>query len=457
MNAIMKWLEKYVMPVAAKVGSIRWLVALRDAFIATLPITMAGSLATLLNALVQTYPAQWGWNGFVTAMQPLIDLNNVVSTGSLTIFAVFFAAMWGYHLSTQYNVDGVAGALVSVAAFFIGINPAATIALSANLPQSAIKLLTAAGATVSGKTVSVGNVFPFGNLGAGSLFTAMIFGALALVVYIYLMKKDITIKMPDTVPPAVSKAFVSLIPAIAALYVVGLVNVLFKALTGQVFGDWLSATIQAPLLNAGQSFGMVVLVTFLVQLFWFFGIHGSSVLQPVLDSIWTTAQLANIAAVNNGTALPFKWVRGSFDAYAWYGGAGGTIVLLTVLLLFSKRADERTVAKLAYAPGLFNINEPVMFGLPIVLNPIYFIPFILAPVVNVSVAYWVTMAGWVSPVQLQVPWITPPILNALMATNFDVRAAVLAVVNMAIAFAIWLPFVLAANREQEMEVEASGD
>ncbi|MFD1433246.1 PTS sugar transporter subunit IIC [Lacticaseibacillus yichunensis] len=457
MQVIMNWLEKYVVPVAAKIGSIPWLVALRDSFIATLPITMAGSLATLLNALLSTYPAQWGWTGFVNAMAPVIAIDGIVGTGSLSIFAVFFAAMWGYHLSTAYDVDGVAGALVSLSAFFMGINSNATVTVAKNLSKSVSKLFTDAGATVTGGTVTVPSAFAIGNMGSASLFTAMIFGAIALVVYIFLMKKDISIKMPDTVPPAVSKAFVSLIPGIAALYAVAIIGYLFSHFTGKNFGDWLSATIQAPLLHAGQGAGMVILVALLVQIFWFFGIHGPNVLAPILESIWGTSQIANVQAFQNGDPLPFKWVRGSFDAYVWFGGSGGTIVLLIAILLFSKRADEKTVAKLAFAPGLFNINEPVMFGLPIVLNAIYFIPFIVAPVLNTAIAYFVTMAGWVGPVKIAVPWITPPVLNALMATGFDWRAAVLAIVNMVIAFFIWVPFVMASSRVQQDTVDESAN
>ena len=122
MQGIVNWLEKYVVPVATKIGSIPWLVALRDGFISTMPITMAGSLATLLNALLQTYPTQWGWTGFVNAIQPIVAIDGLVSNGSLGIFAVFFAAMWGYHLAENYHADGLGGALVSLSAFFISVN-----------------------------------------------------------------------------------------------------------------------------------------------------------------------------------------------------------------------------------------------------------------------------------------------------------------------------------------------
>ncbi|MFC6314267.1 PTS sugar transporter subunit IIC [Lapidilactobacillus achengensis] len=455
MQGIVNWLEKYVVPVATKIGSIPWLVALRDGFISTMPITMAGSLATLLNALLQTYPTQWGWTGFVNAIQPIVAIDGLVSNGSLGIFAVFFAAMWGYHLAENYHADGLGGSLVSLSAFFLSINSSTSLTLAKPLSSSVAKMFTDANAAVDGKTVTISNLFAFGQLNSAALFTAMILGGLAVVIYIWLLHKDITIKMPDTVPPAVSKAFTAMIPSMAAIFGVAILNYLFNKLTGQVFGDWINATIQAPLMKLGQGPGLVILVSLLVQILWFFGIHGPNVLGPILEGVWTPTQNLNIQALIDGKQAQYYWTRSSFDAYVWFGGSGGTIVLLAAILIFSKRADEKAVAKLALAPGLFNINEPVMFGLPIVLNAIYFIPFILAPVVNTIIAYFVTAAHWVSPVTISVPWITPPVLLAWLATNFDWRAAVLALVNIVIAFFIWLPFVLASSRMAADEEQAA--
>ncbi|MCH4057222.1 MAG: PTS sugar transporter subunit IIC [Lactobacillaceae bacterium] len=446
MQAIMNWLEKYVVPIATKIGSIKWLMALRDGFIATMPITMAGSLSTLLNALLQTYPEQWGWTGFVNAVQPIITIDGTVWNGSLAIFSIYFASMWGYHLAHNYGVDGLSGSLLSVAAFFMSINNTSMVSLTKNISQSAVKVLNDSGAVATNNSVTVNGVFAMGQLNSANLFTAMIFGAIAVSIYIWLMKKDLTIKMPDSVPPAVSKAFAALIPGMISMYAVSLINFLFTKMTGAFFGDWLAKTIQAPLMKAGQGFGMVILVTFLVQIFWFFGIHGSNVLGPVLESIWTPAQNLNIEAMKNHAKIPYQWVRGSFDIYAWFGGAGGTVLLIVAILAFSKRSDEKAVAKLALAPGLFNINEPIMFGLPVVLNAIYFIPFIVAPVVDVTIAYFITQAGWVSPVQVAVPWITPPVLYAFLATNFDWRATLLSIITMVIAFMIWLPFVKVSSK-----------
>lgn len=245
----------------------------------------------------------------------------------------------------------------------------------------------------------------------------MIFGFISTIIYAKLMRRNIIIKMPDSVPPAVSKAFAAIIPALVALYVVGIIDWAFFKITNMDVITWISKTIQEPLLSLSQGYGAVLLVTFLVQLLWFFGIHGPNVLAPVLESLWGTAQLQNISAAQEGAKLPFEWVRGSFDAYVWMGGSGGTLVLIIALLMFSKRADARTVAKLSLAPGIFNINEPIMFGLPIVLNTIYLIPFLIAPMVMVTIAYFATTLGIVGPVKIAVVWVMPPLLNSFLATG----------------------------------------
>lgn len=188
------------------------------------------------------------------------------------------------------------------------------------------------------------------------------------------------------------------------------------------------------------------MITLLIQLCWFFGLNGLGVLSPILDSIWLTAQNDNITAISNGHIPPYVWVRGSFDIFAWFGGAGGTLMLVVAILMFSKRSDYRTIAKISLAPGIFNIGEPILFGLPVVLNPVYLIPFVLAPLVNVAFSYWVSVMGLVNPVQVAVPSIMPPIINSFLACNYDWRAIVLSILNMIIALLIWMPFVKAADK-----------
>ncbi|EUJ30658.1 PTS system cellobiose-specific transporter subunit IIC [Listeria floridensis FSL S10-1187] len=400
MNGLTAFLEKYFVPVAAKIGSQKHLVALRDAFISTMPITMAGSIAVLLNAFFRDFPTDWGWTKFIEVMQPVVDINGYVYNGTLAIVSIIFAFSLGYNLSKVYNVDRLAGGLVSLVAFVMNL----TVTVSLDTVTGALKAADANfdPSSLPSEFAGIYGFFNMGQVNGTGLFTAMIFGFLSTIIYAKLMLRKITIKMPESVPPAVSKAFAAIIPALIALYVVGIIDWAFFKITNMDVISWISKSIQEPLLDLSQGYGAVLLVTFLVQLLWFFGIHGPNVLAPVLESLWGTAQLQNISAAQDKAELPFEWVRGSFDSYVWMGGSGGTIVLIIALLIFSKRADSRAVAKLSLGPGIFNINEPVMFGLPIVLNTIYLIPFIVAPLVMVTIAYFATTLGIVSPVKIAV-------------------------------------------------------
>lgn len=139
------------------------------------------------------------------------------------------------------------------------------------------------------------------------------------------------------------------------------------------------------------------------------------------------------------------WVSGSWDAYVYPGGSRATLPLIIAILLFSKVRDQKEVAKLSFAPGIFMINEPMLFGIPIVLNPIYIIPFVLNQPILAMVAYEASLAGFAGPVVQSIPWTTPPILNALLATKFSVGAGLVAILNLVIAFVIFVPFVYVAN------------
>lgn len=453
MNSLIEWLNKHIVPIAAKIGSVKWLVALRDAFISIMPATMAGAVATVLNALVRDIPNQFGWTGFVEAMQPLIGVNAQVWTGSLAVLGLIFAFTFGYQLSVQYRVEPITGGIVTLGTFLMTLPQGYKVQLTEALSKKSMDIITASGAAVDQTSISGWGFFNFNSFfGAAGFFTVMIMGGLAAAVYIWLMHKNITIKMPDSVPPAIAAAFTGIIPATVALYVSGLITWLVTKFGATTVIELISKSIQEPLLNLSQGYGAVLLMTVLVQVFWFFGLHGTNVLGPVLDGIWLTAQVANINAFSQNKALPYLWTRNAFDLYAWIGGAGSTLLLLLAILMFSKRDDQRAVAKLAISPGFFNVNEPVMFGMPIVLDPIYFIPFITAPVVMVTIAYFAIVNGLVDPIKVQFVWSMPPILNALVGT-LDWRAPILQIVNMVIGFLIYLPFVKAANRIKPVEIE----
>lgn len=427
MSRLVRWLEDYVLPVANRLAQVRWLVALRNAFISVMPITIAGSLAVLIKSLITAAKVQLGWKTCAFALQPLSSISDIVWRGTFSLFALFLAVSLGYQLAKTFEANRLAGAIISLASFMMSV--ASYVKVKAN-----------------GQTKLVNHAFDISQFSTTGIFTAILFGSVGFAIYCLCYKGRIMIHLKANMPHAELAAFDSLIPGIIAIFSIGAINYVFQLITGTYFGNWLLHSIQEPLVKMGQGFGMVMLVTVLIQVFWFFGLNGLGVLSPILDSIWLTAQNVNITAASGGKIPQFLWVRGSFDAFAWFGGAGGTLALIIAILIFSKRTDARTIAKVALAPGIFNINEPIVFGLPVVLNPIYFIPFIVAPLVNVAFSYWVTMMGLVNPVQVAVPSIMPPIIGPYLACNYDWRAVVLAIVNLIIALAIWTPFVIAADK-----------
>ncbi len=440
--------------IAGKLGSQKHLIAIRDAFIAMFPLTMAGAIAVLLNVLVRDIPTNMGWTGFAEAMQPLIELNGYVYFGTIAIMALAFVFALGYNRAQAEKLNPIAGGLVSFAAFISTIPQTLTIVTDlTGLDKSVLTKLTDLGLMVSGSNLETSQwgVISVAYAGATGLFAAMLIGLLSAEVYIFFMKKNVIIKMPDSVPPAVNKAFASMIPGIAAIYASALIGYLATLLTGQALNDLISTYIQQPLMGLSQGWFSVVLLAFLVQLFWFFGLHGHNVLGPVMDGIYLPALLENTAAyeaTKDVSQLPYLWTRGSFDAYGQMGGSGVTIALIIAIFLFSKRQEYRAVAKLSAPMGIFNINEPITFGIPMVLNPLFVVPWLIVPPVCVGIAYAATAAGLIPPVYVSIPWITPPGLYAFLATGGNVMAGLVSLFNVFVAFCIWAPFVIAANKVQ---------
>ncbi|MCB5373349.1 PTS sugar transporter subunit IIC [Amedibacillus dolichus] len=437
MNGFTNWMEKHFVPIAAKIGSQKFLVAIRDAFIAIMPITMAGAFSTLLNVFFRDLPTEWGWTGFVEAMQPVITVNGNVWWGTLAILSMCFVFALGYQLSKVYRTPPLAGGLIAFASFI------------AVTPQS-IEVTSEAGEVIS----AWGNL-NWTLLDARGLFTALFIGFFSTIIYAKLMNRNITIKLPDTVPPAVSKAFASIIPGIVAIYLSGILAFIVSSLSGLSIGELILKYVQMPFLGLSQGLVAVLIIVLAVQLFWFFGLHGTNVLGPILDGVYLSATAANNSAYVMKESFEYLWTRGSFDAYVWLGGAGCTLALIIAILIVSKREDSLAVAKLSLPMGAFNINEPVVFGMPIVLNPIYFIPWIIVPIILTLIAYGATAIGLIPPVFNAVPWIMPPVLYAFFATGGNLIAAGVALLNLVIAISIWSVFVIIANKVELKEASGS--
>lgn len=445
---LMDTIQGKILPLAMKVGNQKFLVALRNSFIATMPVVMTGSIALLINAFLVDMPEQFGFSAITEFFQWLISINNLVFRGSIAIVSLLFIYCLGTNIAKIYQTDSLSSGLVALSAFTMSIGNSISQPFSLNkisgvaLSQvfEGIDNINLEGNSL---TVTISGLLPGSQINSNGYFTAIVIGFVASIIFCKLMTKHWTIKLPDSVPPAIAKPFLSIIPAFVALYCVALLTYTFHQFTGSLLIDWIYKVLQTPLLGISQSFFAVVFIAVLTQFFWFFGIHGGNVMAPIMEGVFGVALLANLEAYQKGEAIPYLWNSVSYGAFVWYG----TLGLLIAIFWQSKNSHYREVAKLGIAPVLFNIGEPVMYGLPTVLNPLLFIPFLSCPAVMASIAYLATSLGLVSPVTQSVTWVMPSILYGFFSTGFDWRSIVLSLINLALATLIYLPFVKMADKE----------
>lgn len=432
MNAFINWLDLHFVPIAAKIGSQKHLVAIRDAFASLMPIVLVGAFAVLLNnvffvpwSLLAGYIGE-GHSFIVWAYANIAPLFDYLSAGTLSLISLYLVFAIGYQRASSENHDALSTAVIAASSFIV--------------------------------VGALGNADTGNYLDAKGMFIALIVGLIASGIYMKITDNGWVIKLPDSVPPAVGKGFSAVIPGAFAIGFWGIVAYCFSAFAGQTFFVWFQTTIANSLLGLSQGIGSVLIISFLVPFLWFFGLHGANLLEAVLNPIYGQLGLNNIEMFSNGVKTVGDglsvWVRGSWDAYVYLGGSGGTIGLVLAILFFSKVKQDKEIAKLSLPTGIFMINEPVLFGLPVVLNPIYFIPFVLNQPILAGIAYVATSVGFAGPIVNQVPWTTPPVLNAFLSTNGSIGAVIIALVNIAVAFMIYLPFVYMGNKQEEKRLAA---
>ena len=404
MQAILKWIEEVLMPPMAKLSEQRHLKAIRDGIISTLSLIIVGSFF-----LVIAFPP-------IPALADLVapHIGDILIPFRMTmgLMSLYAAYGMGYSLAKSYKLDGVSGGVLSLAAFLM-----TTIPVSVKDP------------------VGVGWAVPMGPLGGSGMFVAILAMIFAVELLRFFKKNNITIKMPDQVPESVARSFEALFPAAAIITSIWIVRVLF--------GFDINAAISAlfkPIVNiAGDTMGGVLVPVLFITILWSAGVHGMSVIGSLVRPIWLVLLDENIAAAAAGNALPHIAPEPFFQWFIWIGGAGATLSLC-ILLCFSKSKYLKSVGRFSIIPGIFNINEPLIFGAPIVMNPILAIPFILAPVVSGIVAFAATSLGLVARVSIIAPWTLPAPLGAFMATGGDWRAIVLVLINMGVCLVIYYPF-----------------
>lgn len=428
MEKLMKWVEEKLVPPMAKIGTQRHLLAIRNGVVSTLSLILIGTFFMVFINL--PFP---GWNEFIAPYSATIVLPFRITMGLMAIYATF---VMGSDLAKSYGLDSVTGGILSLGTFF--------------MLQVPVNVLTP-------EEAPLGWVLPMSSLGASGMFAGILSMIFAVEVYRFFKKRNITIKMPEQVPPAVARSFEALIPGAVILTTTWLIR--------SVAGFYVSAALLSlfePLTNIlGNNLLGVLLPMFLIHLLWSFGIHGMSIVGAVVRPMWLIMLDENAKALADGTAatkLPYIAPEQFYQWTVTIGGAGATIVVSVLFLFFCKSKFLKEVGRFSIIPGIFNINEPMIFGAPMMLNPYMFIPFNLVPLVLTIVSYFAVKLEMVNGFTVLPTWTLPAPIGGYLSAGNDWRVVVLIVINTLIAFIIYYPFVKAYDKKMlSDEQNNSGD
>ncbi|MTH54388.1 PTS sugar transporter subunit IIC [Bacillus mangrovi] len=429
--------ERLLVPIATKLNSQRHICAIRDAFILSFPIIMAGSIIILLNFAILSPDGFIANILFLEKLFPnLADAQAVftpVLRGSLDIMAIFIVYLVGRNMAIAMKADELLCGLTAVSCYFIIYTPYTIVENQSFLTTKW--------------------------LGPQGLFVALIVGIIVGELFGRLSHaKRLQINMPPQVPPAVARTFKVLFPIVIITVGFAVLSFIISMFAKDGLHNLVYTVLQAPLKDMGTNIGTVIFLGVVANFLWIFGIHGPNTIAAIRETIFTEANLDNlnyVAKTGSAWGAPYPETWALNDAFANYGGSGMTLGLIIAIFIASRRKEFKEIGKLSIGPGLFNINEPVIFGLPIVLNPIFIIPFILVPAINTFVGYLFIEFNLIPPIAYAVPWTTPGPLIPFLGTGGNWVALLVGFLCLAISTIVYLPFVIAANKTAKTDAEES--
>ena len=415
-------------------GQNKYLSAIKNAFQNFMPLTIAGAIGVLwCNVLVNDS------TGLGIFFKPIMALDFLNPAFQAVNFCTISCITVGVTLGIAQEI-GVWNMGAEKAGYIPGL-----VGLAAWLS------VTNTSHVVEGAKDAFSGISS-NELGATGLFTGMIIGVLAVELFCFFEKQDaLKIKMPDQVPPGVSRAFEVLVPATLTLIITACIGSACYNLTGLYLNDIIKNSIQGPLGSLGATVPGIIILYLVIMLFWLVGIHGNNMVSAVKESIFTPLALENVEAFNRGQTP--KNIINMYAIQMWgeIGGSGCTLGLVIAIFIFSKREDNRAIASLSLIPGCFEINETVTFGIPMVLNPILGIPFVFACLVTILVGYVLTVIGFCPVACLTVPWTTPPLVFGFLATGANIMGAVTQAILIVVSTVIYTPFLIAYEKYQNKQ------
>lgn len=408
MNKVMTLFEGKLMPLASRFASNRYFCALRDGMVLSMSLLIVGSLILVVaelpiegyqNFMLQSFGENWKW--FSSAATS-------ATTGCVAIFAIIGIAN---ALANQYNKHAVSAIALSLSSYLV---------LLIQVEEGGFSLR---------------------DFGAKGLFAAIFTAFIATELFCKIQDKKLTIKMPDGVPPAIADSFAALVPAAIIIPIFLIIRFLFTLTPYESVTSFILNVLQTPLTGITSSYGGIMVSVFSSHFLWLLGIHGGSIVSAVTGPMFQAASMENLEAFKLGLELPHIVTQQFSDFFQGYGGVGSTLALTFLMMFFCKSKQLKMLGRLTVVPGIFGINEPIVYGLPLVMNPIIAIPFFLSPLFCVTSAYFAMEWGWVAPVTgIQIPWTAPPLLSGFLSTN-DARAAILQAVGILVSGLLYYPFI----------------
>ena len=437
-----EFLEKYLMGPLTKLSQYKLVRAIQSAGMASISFVTIGSLFLVLNVLPMVIP---GLEGFYAStfdkVTPLYMLANVATMGVIALYFLFVIGFeYTRFIAEEEDLDlsPITGMLLSLFGFFM------LVPQLVKGPEGISKVNDAEAGIINGWTIGDAPA----RFGATGIFTAIIVCFVTVNIYKFFIKRDIRIKMPDSVPEGVANSFSALIPVIVISIIFIVVNGILVSLGTDIFG--LVAIPFGFVANlTGSWIGMIIIILF-IQALWLVGIHGATIIGSILTPIY----LYNMELNGSGSHIP---LAGEFmNAFSYNGGSGATLGLVIMMAFLAKSQQLKLLGRASIVPGIFQINEPIIFGLPMVYNPNFAVPFLVSPMVSGTIAYFAISSGLVRPVIAQQPWPTPVGINGFIATGGDWKGLVLSLVCAIVNALVYYPFFKKRDNElykEELESE----
>lgn len=440
MDAIVKMLEKH-QPFFEKISRNIYLQAIKDGFLGCMPIVLTSSIFLL----IATLPGVVG----ITLPQPLIDWCNKLYNFTMGVMGIMVAGTTAKNFTASMNRRMPAGKVLN--------DGSTMVAAQCSMLLLAVTQFTT---KLDGSELSV---FDCTSMGTRGLFSAYIAAFITVWVYKFCVSRDLTIKLPKEVPGAIAQNFRDIIPFGGAVIICGIIDVVVRNLMGVPFSELLIKLL-SPLFTAAETYPGLILIQAATAFFWFIGVHGPSIVQPGIDPIRLANQAENLQVLLAG-GHPAHSLTFNMSLVGEFGGTGATFIVPLLLILFMKSKQLKAVGKASIVPVAFAVNEPLLFGAPMILNPYMLIPFVAAGCVNVSVAKFFIDNVGMNGFSFVVPWATPAPIGIFITTNFQLIALVFVAIIILLDAIIYLPFLKAydkllcdqeAERVAELGLESDG-